>query len=342
MLKRFLSLTVIFLIGISAAEPLCGDMPPTGFGSKALVVVGDRSYAPFESQSKDGEAFGIFVDIWRLWSQKTGIPVEYRVMDWADALNAVRSGKADAIGGMSYSAERDKDFDYSDSYYEIQAHIFFHKNIYGLSGLKDLSGFRVGVVTDDYAETFIQQHQPGLELIAFSTYDDLIRAATAGTVRVFVTDTPVALFLLSKYGKDDDFRLSKEPLYSAKFFAAVRGGNSALLEKINAGFRKISAKELKRVEGKWLGRSITAKLPWRWLVTSLLTILGIITLIVIWNRRLRIEVRRATAEIGEKQRELVSANERLRQSEEVFRNFTETIPGLHHAFRPGAPPSIRK
>ncbi|WP_156360640.1 hypothetical protein [Dethiosulfatarculus sandiegensis] len=50
------------------------------------MVVGDAKYPPFEFLSLDGKSHSIFVDVWNFWSQKTGTQVEYRLMEWSNAL----------------------------------------------------------------------------------------------------------------------------------------------------------------------------------------------------------------------------------------------------------------
>ncbi len=73
-------------------------------------MVGDQSYAPFEFKDAKGKPRGIFVDIWKLWEKKTNIKVQYRLMKWKDALEGVKKGKYDVVGGIFYSKERDKFF----------------------------------------------------------------------------------------------------------------------------------------------------------------------------------------------------------------------------------------
>jgi PAS domain S-box-containing protein len=304
---------------------LAGAWSPFGAlaQEKTLIIVGDRSYAPFEFLSSEGQARGIFVDIWRLWSRKTGIPVEYRLMEWSRALEAVQAGKADAVGGMAYSQERAQVFGYSPSYYEVAANIFFHRHIFGLKDLEDLSGFHIGVVDGDYAVTYIKENKPKLAITAYGTYEDLIKGAVAGEVRVFITDTPVALFHLAKLGKDEEFKKSQKPLYSAKFYAAVKKGNTELLNKIAAGMKAISAEEIREIEGRWVGQSLEKQLPWGWLGAALGGVVFLIALVVVWNRQLRKRVNEVVSGLEAKQEALKASQSQLRQSEELFRRVTE-------------------
>jgi ABC-type amino acid transport substrate-binding protein len=94
-----------------------------------IVVVDDKAYPPFAFLSPDGTPRGITIDIWNLWSQKTGIVVEFRLMDWDEALNAVREGRADAVGGLFKTPEREADFDFPVPIHEISTAIFYHEQV---------------------------------------------------------------------------------------------------------------------------------------------------------------------------------------------------------------------
>ena len=64
---------------------------------KNLTVVLDNDYPPYVFPAPDGGFQGILVDLWKLWEQKTGVPVTLRPMPWQAAQQTVLSGKADVI-----------------------------------------------------------------------------------------------------------------------------------------------------------------------------------------------------------------------------------------------------
>jgi PAS domain S-box-containing protein len=281
-----------------------------------IVVVGDSTYTPFEFTNGQGTPTGITVDIWRLWSKKTGIAVDYRCMTWSDALDAVKTGKADAVGGLFYSEERAKIFDFSPAYYKISTHIFFHKNIYGIKDLNDVPGFRIGVVHEDTSEEFIRKHYPNLEVISFPSNEAMINSAANGKIKMFICDTPIAMFFLTKFGKTEDFRHTVKPLYTSKMYAGVRRGNSELLSTITKGFNDISTEEINGIVSQWTGFSIVNRLPWGKILLSGIMLVFIITLILLWNMSLRRRVAAATVDL-----ELSEHN--ARKSEERFRAVVE-------------------
>ncbi len=63
---------------------------------------------------KNGQqADGILIDIWRLWSKKTGIQVVFKDALFADTLDMVKIGKADIHAGLFYTKDRELFLDYT-------------------------------------------------------------------------------------------------------------------------------------------------------------------------------------------------------------------------------------
>ncbi len=63
----------------------------------SLRVVTDNNYPPYVISNADGQPEGYIVDLWRLWERKTGVQVEFKAMQWADAQRAMHDGQADVI-----------------------------------------------------------------------------------------------------------------------------------------------------------------------------------------------------------------------------------------------------
>ncbi|MDQ7031457.1 MAG: transporter substrate-binding domain-containing protein [Desulfonauticus sp.] len=279
------------------------------FAQRKLVIVGDRAYAPFEFLDAKGNPQGIFVDIWKLWSQKTGIPIEYRLMNWIDALNAVKTGKADVVGGLFYSSERKKYFLFSKSYLRIESRIFFNKNMYGVKDL-NLQGFKVGVVKGDYAEDFLHRKYPNLELVLFDTSDKLVKAACKGEIDVFVGDAPVMLYYLTKYGGLKKFSYSSKYLYRLSVHAAVNKHNKTLLKTINEGFDKIKKDEIKYILNKWQGLNVY-KIIWNKYKTIILFISILVVVLIVIIIFFKYKLSLATDKVKQQNIQLQDINDRL-------------------------------
>ena len=140
--------------------PVAPPAPARAAVPDRIIIVDDKSYPPFAFLDAGGAPRGITVDLWNLWSRKTGIAVEFHLMEWEAALAAVREGRADVVGGLFRTPEREADFEFTQPLFKIPTGIFFHRDIFGIKNLGDLAGFEVGVIKGDSTEETLRARHP--------------------------------------------------------------------------------------------------------------------------------------------------------------------------------------
>lgn len=290
-----------------------------------VVVVDDKAYPPYAFLDGRGAPRGITIDLWKLWSRRTGIPVEFRLMEWDAALEAVAAGRADAVGGLFRTPEREAHFDFAGRLLTIPTAVFFHRKISGIKGLDDLAGFRVGFVRSDSSEELMRARPGDMDLVAYPGVDALVRDAVEGHIKVFVADTPVARFYLAQMPGGEAFRQSADIQVNVQF-AAVREGNDGLRQTLQQGFDLIAPEEIEEVLVAWSGRPAVEHFPWHAAATVLALVVLLAVAVFFWNLLLRRRIASATRDITAKSRELASSHESLRQSEAKFRAIYENAP----------------
>ena len=312
----------LLLVGVfSPAELFAG---PSAAGvvpvkPARITVVDDAAYAPFTFLDAEGRPAGITVDVWKLWSRKTGIPVEFRLMRWEAALAAVDRGEADVVGGLFKTEQRLGRFDFSRSYLSIPSSIFFHKQIHGIRGLEDLQGFPVGVVAGDSAVELIRQGHPTILLQTYADAETLIDAAVRGEIKVLALDAEVGRFYLAKHAANGLFRETARPVAVSPLHTAVRKGNAALLAVVDDGFNRISRSEIAAIVASWTGHSLFSTISWSEIKWYGAGVAALLCLGFFWNLQLRRTVAKALREV--KQR-----NDELRESESRFIQLFESAP----------------
>ena len=311
-------LTAIALILLSWAGPaLPGSSSPALAALPAdapsrIVVVDDSSYAPFSFLDHEGRPAGITIDIWNLWSRKTGIKVEFRLMKWEEALRAVRNGRADAVGSLFRTVGRLEYFDFTRPFLSIATGVFFHQQIRGVRGINDLHGFMIGVVSGDSAEELLASKYPQIRNVGYDGAEALIRAAVAGEIKAFVLDEETARFYLAKHDLNGVYRQTTDPLSVNTSHSAVKKGNTALLAVIQYGFDRISEEEIAGIVSHWAGRSVFDRVPWG--VVGMAAAAGavLLFLFLLWNVNLRKKVATALQDVEERNQELLRSEARLR------------------------------
>lgn len=283
----------------------------------SIRVVMDDNYPPFTFHDSTGNLQGILVDAWRLWEKKTGIKVELHAMDWDQALKRMHAGEFDVIDTIFQTPEREKSFDFSKAYQKIEVAIFFDAEISGITDIKSLQGFTVGVKEGDALVGQLRDNGVG-NLQLYSSYEGLVKAAKERKVAVFAMDRPPALYYLHKFGMERIYRQGA-PLWTGYFHRAVGKGRTQMLGLVEGGFAKITKPELDEIEAKWFGVETFGERSLRTLLPVAGSVLLLVAVLFAWNTALRRAVRRHTAD--------------LKTSEERFQSIYHSVSDavfIHH------------
>ena len=224
--------------------------------ANTIIIANSVDSIPYHFVDPQGRPMGLTVDLWRLWSQKTGVNIQFKSADFSKSVDYVRQGQAEIHAGLFFSPARDQFLDYSVPLCDVTTHFFFHQNIYGLKNLEDLLGFKIGVIKGDYALEFLQKKLPEATLAQYDNNHCLFEAVARGEIKVFIKDTQIALAFLAQKGLLQTYHFHPEkPLYSKKFHGAVQAGNQKLLKLINQGLSEISTYQRAEIERRWTGIS---------------------------------------------------------------------------------------
>jgi diguanylate cyclase (GGDEF)-like protein/PAS domain S-box-containing protein len=259
-----------------------------------LKVVMDDNYPPYVFRDSDGAINGYLVDIWKLWEDRTGVRVDLVATDWKNAQLLMGDGQADVIDTMFRTPERERHLDFAPPYAEIPASIYTHTRIGGITNLRTLHGFLVGVKAGDACADKLDA--AGITTLQpYNSYESLVQAAVAGQVRVFCMDEPAANYLLYRDRVERDFHKAFT-LYTGALHRAVHKGDSKTLALLQQGFSAITPDELAVLRDKWMGKSLPEGLSRTltyalWIAALIILLLGVLSLV------LRYLVRQRTAQL---------------------------------------------
>jgi len=213
-----------------------------------ISVVYSIDSIPFQYTDENGEPNGIIIDYWKLWSEKTGIAVDFTAATWNETLALARDGKVDAHAGLFFNAERDRFLDYGVALTRTDTNVFYHNSI-GIPGdISKLSAYRIGVLAKDFVEGYLQARVSPDAVVGFPDYSEIMAGLRSGELKVFAADTPTGLFHLAQAGLLAKFRYDQAaPLYQNDWFVASGEGNAEMLELINQGMDLISPDERRRI-----------------------------------------------------------------------------------------------
>ncbi len=221
--------------------------------SEKLIIAMPYNLPPRMFLDVEGRPAGLMVDIWRLWSQKTGQPISFLPSSWDESLLNVANGTADLHSGMFESPDRKKKFDFSQSFYGMDVHLLIPKRLRNIQGLADLKGQKVAYPKGSHHGEVLKRVYPEVEAVEYPSFRAAILAVARGEVQAMLTETLTTKHLLNDLGLSGQFYFSKEPAYKGYFKAAVqRGKKDEIIKLVNQGFDAISNAELAEIEDYWV------------------------------------------------------------------------------------------
>jgi len=243
-----------------AAATACSSTKTTGGGGSEVQLVDAGKlttcthlpYEPFQFR-KGKQVVGFDVDLVDLVARDLG--VEQKIVDTpfegiqtGEDLNA---GKCDlAAAGMTITPVREKNLDFSRSYFEATQALLVRKgDTYGSLGA--LKGRKLGVQQSTTGEEYAKKHAKGVETVQFEDLGLLLTAVKTGKVDAGINDNGV-LYDYAK--KNPDTKVTAEFDTGEQYGLGVRTGNDALRAQIDKTIKK--AKRNGRYDAlykKWFG-----------------------------------------------------------------------------------------
>lgn len=219
-----------------------------------ILFLGNKNIAPIVYE-EDGVAQGVAVDIVRALEEKIGYKVEVEALDWVEAQNKVLTGQADALIQINPSPDRQELYDFSDELLESEFSIFTDSgNIY-INTVDDLVNRTVGVEKGGYAYHLLLRHD-GIKIVEIPSTSDGLHMVESGDLDAIVADRWLGQYELaqSNIGR---IRIVDQPIERKYSRIAVKKGNQALLDLINAGLREIKADStMNDIIHDWKGKKV--------------------------------------------------------------------------------------
>jgi diguanylate cyclase (GGDEF)-like protein/PAS domain S-box-containing protein len=264
-------------------------------GAAPVRVVMDENYPPFVYRNPEGRLEGYTVDLWRLWERKTGKQAQLIAVNWAEVQPMLAAGGADVIDPIFHTPARDATLDFSQPYASQATAIYADASLGGIHDLANLKGFEVGVQAGDAcAEELLRAGITGVRI--YPSYQALVDAATSQSVKLLCMDQYSADYRLYRLGLQRHYVKAFEVVRN-DMRRAVRKGDAATLNMVEAGMAQVTPAEIKALREKWMGRELTSNRYIDWLLEALLALGGLVLLLVMWLASVRKAVRTRTGEL---------------------------------------------
>jgi diguanylate cyclase (GGDEF)-like protein/PAS domain S-box-containing protein len=287
----------MLVVRILVLAVLCAPVltAPCVAGAAPVRVVMDENYPPFVYRNPEGRLEGYTVDLWRLWERKTGKQAQLIAVNWAEVQPMLAAGRADVIDPIFRTPARDATLDFSRPYGSQPTSVYADASLRGIHDFANLKGFEVGVQAGDAcAEELLRAGITGVRI--YPSYQALVDAAASQSVKLLCMDEYSADYRLYRLGLQRQYVKAFEVTRN-DMRRAVRKGDAATLNMVEAGMAKVTPAEIKALREKWMGRELTSNRYIDWLLEALLALGGLVLLLAVWLASVRKAVRTRTAEL---------------------------------------------
>ena len=227
----------------------------TALSEEDRLVLGiNPDFYPFSFINAAGKPSGFFVDVWQLWSEKTGRPLRFVTGSTAENLEDIRNGKVDIIASLTPTERRQRDLIFSDPYYRLKARLY-HRADNPVDPEADLLGKRIGGLVASSQQEFVIKHLPGTVSVSFETPSQMIEGLVKGEIDAFISTSGVIQADISRGHLDGVIVLRDQFVLHEQVSAAILRINKDLMPLISKGFHDITLQEYREIEDEWIARA---------------------------------------------------------------------------------------
>ncbi len=219
---------------------------------KKIAIVTDARNAPFEFGAGTGVQ-GLDIDLGNEIGKDLNIEVNWvKANGYDHVLDLLKNGEAEVvISAIASDPAREKDFAFSQPYYESSDVIAHQRNDFDVKDLASLKGKMVGVASGRPADTFLAT-QKDITVKKFPTLDDALGALNRAEINAVIGDEIMISY--SSFNSYPNTTTLPEQVNKYKYVAVVRKGETALLAKVNATIDRLkSSGELQKMIDTWIG-----------------------------------------------------------------------------------------
>jgi len=283
-----------------------------------IVLAPESNYPPFIFVEQKEGMKGISADYIKLIEQKLGFKFKIASgYQLAVNLQKAQQGAVDVLTSLKKTPERSEYLLFTKSYIEIPAVIVVRKEEKRSLTLEKMNGMKIAVGDGYGVHTYIQNEFKNLDL--FAVPDDLIglRMLSFGEVDSVVLDVATASYFIEKEGIGN-LRVAGNAEYIYNLSMASRKDLPILHRILEKGLAQITKEEKREIFSKWIRLESVSfmynKKFWYGVLTAISVIVFIFSLIIVWNRALKSQVKQRTEELNKELAERKRVEDALKKA----------------------------
>ncbi|MGL6072030.1 basic amino acid ABC transporter substrate-binding protein [Craterilacuibacter sp.] len=236
----------------------CGGKPEEAATGEKIYSMGvNAAFAPFESVGSDGKLQGFEIELAQAVSDAAGIKIKMTNTPWEGIFNGLANGDSDFLmSAITITEQRKQSMDFSEPYFDATQLVVLGKG-QSISRAEQIKGMKVSVLTGSTGDTIAQKIQgaTSTDIRRFESLELALKELENGGVQATIGDNGVVANYLTNNGRADLDIVEGINFDKEYYGMAVRKGDSALLEKLNAGIKQVRADgTYVRIHEKYFGK----------------------------------------------------------------------------------------
>lgn len=192
----------------------------------------DKNYPPF-SYTSSGRVYGFAIDLANLVFEPGKFKIELSSDTWNQVYKKLVEGKIDVTAPVAIIEERKKEVYFSKPIFTRHVGLYTPKGFLKNISLKNLEGFKVGVLKSDYTEIYLKEKLGVKKYYTYPTIEDLIFALVERKIEVALMSQEIANYFLLKNNLSDKAQLKIKNIFTVKSAFAVNKKRPELVSYIN-------------------------------------------------------------------------------------------------------------
>ncbi|QBF84725.1 transporter substrate-binding domain-containing protein [Shewanella maritima] len=217
---------------------------------KELIIAMQTGVEPYADLGLDGRPHGLLIDLWQLWSEKTGIEIDFVTGDMDSSISLIKRKLADVHIGYPESQQMNTGLKQAWKVLAIKSRLFSMDK--HLSDLNERLNIRLGTFPTSPYINEIKSAFPNAQLRYFGDLAEMIDANRNGEIDGFIASSAMTSHYLLAHKLWPEFKQYQDIEFSTDLFSLTRVDDSGIVERIQTGFNLISAQEVTDIERKWL------------------------------------------------------------------------------------------
>lgn len=294
-------LAVAILAGAPEVSDAAGATPTTAASGPAASptpvwrVGALRGGDMLNDFTADGRHSGLGAEYAEQVAQQLGVALQVVPFDNVpDLLNALRQGRIDIVPYLTRTADREREFSFSEAYASMPYKIVARSDAPLYWNLDSLRGRRLALAASHPLRELLAQRYADIEIVTTASGAAAMDAVAEGRADAAVE---VKLFANLRIHDDNDGVLravSEVDELPAQFHFAAGPSSRQLIPRVNLALQQIPQGERERIWRRWVAIDLEPGFPWQ-RYRPLLLLTGAAALLLVggtlfWMRRLQREV----------------------------------------------------